>query len=372
MSYDPFARGPYPVGVESHTWVDTSRARTLPVEVWYPASEDFRGQDLDEATCDTFIADWAATLDPEEAPIAIQHAVRDATRAVLDDMPLVLLIHGWAGFRREATFLGTHLASHGYVVVSPDVPGSTWADVDGFLTASGPGASPGLLRDHASGIAADRVQDIPFLISTAVDVLPGVRPTGVGVMGASFGGFSSAIAPSADERVAAVVPMCPANDDAPILAPHRLLAEHLEKPWKSDAAVLMCVGDRDSLLPLYGQFGLLRSLPASNKRLVAMAHADHNHFVDDIETGQEWMGEFVTRVAECFPEGPGNWSYVAESVAPMDRLIPGEQAKAAWRGLALAHFDEHLRGDERAARAMADVDALTGSIAVETTTVECR
>ena len=46
MSYDPFARGPFPVGVMTQAWHDARRDRTLDVEIWYPASDAVRGGDL--------------------------------------------------------------------------------------------------------------------------------------------------------------------------------------------------------------------------------------------------------------------------------------------------------------------------------------
>ena len=34
--YDPFSRGPHPVGVRDATWTDEARERTLPISIWYP------------------------------------------------------------------------------------------------------------------------------------------------------------------------------------------------------------------------------------------------------------------------------------------------------------------------------------------------
>ena len=367
MPYDPFARGIHPVGVTSQAWTDHDRDRVLEVEIWYPGDESHRGQDLDEATWDTFLPDWSAALDPSEAVPITQQAVRDAAWSPDGPFPLILLIHGWAGFRREATFIGTHLASHGYVVVSPDVPGSTWGAVDAFLTAQSPVGDPEALLEHSRSIAANRVADIPFLIDAAIDALP-VQPEGIGVTGASFGGFSSLVAPTADPRVGAIAAMCPANDDAPIVAPARVMSDYLEAPWLSDAATVILVADRDSLLPLYGQLRLLRMIPATDKRLVCLTRADHNHFVDDIDVGHAWLIEFVRQVAAIFPNGPGDWPRVAGSIGPIEQLVPGEQAKQAWRGVVTAHFDAHLHGNAAAADRMRDVDAMLSSIGVESST----
>src|SRR5215467_1648925 len=52
--YDPFARGPFPVGVRTFHAVDAVRNRRFPCEVWYPAALQHAGQDLAPATQDTF------------------------------------------------------------------------------------------------------------------------------------------------------------------------------------------------------------------------------------------------------------------------------------------------------------------------------
>lgn len=368
-SYDPFARGAFPVGVRSEEWHDAARDRTLPVEIWYPAADDYAGQDLDPATWDVFPPVWAADGVAAPDEMCAQSAVRGATTRELDaPAPLVLLIHGWAGFRRESTFIATHLASRGYIVVSPDVIGSTWDDVDALLTSLEPVGRREDLVNHAEASAIARIGDIAFLITTAVERLP-VRDGGVGVTGASFGGYSSLVAPTSDGRVAAIAAMCPANDDGMVISGGSLYNSRIRAPWKSDPATLILAGDRDSLLPLYGQLTLLKEVPATRKQVVAMARADHNHFVDDVELGQAWLGEFAERVGRIFPDGPGNWSLIAQCVQPMEALVPGAEAKLAWQGIIAAHFDAHLRDDPQAMAAVADIDALAQQVGVDVTTI---
>ena len=48
--YDPFARGPFPVGVRTQELNDGSRQRKLPIEFWYPVTDNYKGQDLDRET----------------------------------------------------------------------------------------------------------------------------------------------------------------------------------------------------------------------------------------------------------------------------------------------------------------------------------
>src|SRR5690348_5730962 len=124
-AYDPFARGRHPVGVKT---LDLQRgSRPVPVELWYPATDDHAGRDVDPATRDTY------DLLPGFPP-AWQEAVRDA-RPHAGRHPLVMFSHGYGGHRRQSTFLCTHLASHGYVVAAVDHTGNTILDSMQFLLA---------------------------------------------------------------------------------------------------------------------------------------------------------------------------------------------------------------------------------------------
>jgi len=57
-------------------------------------------------------------------------AMRDATCGSLDNISLVVISHGYTGYRTIMYYLGEHLASHGYLVVSIDHTDSTNEDVD--------------------------------------------------------------------------------------------------------------------------------------------------------------------------------------------------------------------------------------------------
>ena len=52
--YDPFNRGPHPVGTRQFSWTDEARNHTMPVDVWYPATENYQGQDLTPETQASF------------------------------------------------------------------------------------------------------------------------------------------------------------------------------------------------------------------------------------------------------------------------------------------------------------------------------
>ena len=72
MTYDPFNRGERPVGVRTIETTNEPRSgRQVTVEVWYPATAEYRGKDTNESTFDRFTV--GAGL-PEQS----QEAVRDA------------------------------------------------------------------------------------------------------------------------------------------------------------------------------------------------------------------------------------------------------------------------------------------------------
>ena len=106
-TYEPFERGPHPVGVSSSSWGDTDRGCSLDVEIWYPAAETPAGQDLDEATQDQFVVPG---LSGEEGSTASQSAVRDAEALAEDCCPS-------CGVRRMVE-TAAHLVDH----VLPRIP----------------------------------------------------------------------------------------------------------------------------------------------------------------------------------------------------------------------------------------------------------
>ena len=343
--YDPFRRGSAPVGVQTLIWRDPARERDLRVEVWYPANDRYQEQDLDPETQDTYPAVWVDPGADEPAPPMRQAAVRDAD-AASGSWPLILLAHGLAGFRQESSFLGTHLASHGYVVVSADFIESTYKVFEAVM-ASADGQSEPFLKACIEMRDA-RKADIPFLVAKATDVLP-VEPGGVGVTGASLGGWTSLMAPSVEQRVRAVAPMCPGGGSSPIKADGHPFLLREELNWGRSVPTLMMVADRDSLLPLWGQLELFRRIQGPTQ-LAILLNADHNHFVDDIEVGQRWLADFIREFTDAFGHESGRWDWCIEAIEPPERLCPPDHAHHAWSALATAHFDAYLRDEPKAAR----------------------
>lgn len=106
--------GPYDVGVRTIQLADRE------VEVWYPAT-GAAGQPKDEYFIRDELPAWLNDLIPADVnPPFVTDAVRDLPLAQDGPYPLVLFSHGFASYRTQSTFLTTHLASWGFVVVSPD------------------------------------------------------------------------------------------------------------------------------------------------------------------------------------------------------------------------------------------------------------
>lgn len=320
MVYDPFARGHHPVGVATVELVDAARDRRLSVEVWYPADAAHAGADLDPARRDRY------TLLPG-FPEPWQLAVRDATPAA-GPRPLVVFSHGFAGHRRQSTFFTTHLASHGYVVVSADHAGNTFVD---------------LMTDRSRAIAevwrssmAARPLDVRFLIDAAAGGKLGIpaETARVGITGHSFGGWTSVRSVADEPRLAAVVALAPA-----IGVPG--LRDALDLAWTRPVPTLVIAAARDSIVALDTVERTFAEL-APPADLVVLADTDHLHFCDNAKLVHE---QFRAMPFQLVPLG--------QPLPPFAELAPAAAGLDATSGLGLAHLDAHVR-DHTDARAWLD------------------
>src|SRR5215472_6464344 len=144
MPYDPFLRGPFPVDARTIEARDTARDRLFPCEIWTSA-------------------------------------------ATQDAQPLIIYSHASGGSRRAATFLCTHLSSHGYVVAALD-----HSEVVAPELGRRDGETPGQAAARADAVVASRVPDLRFLLGQAQRgaASAGVNATRIGVVGHSLGGWT--------------------------------------------------------------------------------------------------------------------------------------------------------------------------------------
>ena len=141
---DLAARGPWPVGVR------TVQLDGRPVEVWYPARRDTPD------TAPRVRYDLRLAMPPAEAakvPDADNAWLEcDCVRDVEVDVshgpyPVVMFLHGAASFRMQSTFLTTHWASRGFVVIAPDLPGVGLNAILGGEPTMFPALIPGSVLD---------------------------------------------------------------------------------------------------------------------------------------------------------------------------------------------------------------------------------
>ena len=154
--------------------------RSLTLEVWYPSTDD---------------ATKAKTTYENELRSGQKFSIAaDAGRDIAfddsQDWPLVVISHGYTGYRTIMFYLGEHLASHGYVVVGIDHTDSTNEDID-FATAPFAGFMSTLIN---------RSRDQQFVLdyfgesqSTQTTFNQDVQWTAnsAGVIGYSMGGYGA-------------------------------------------------------------------------------------------------------------------------------------------------------------------------------------
>ena len=197
--YFPTLAGPYAVGHERYDITDPDRDdRTLGLDVWYPVLPA-DAEDAEPA---------AYQITPEVLgllPLPARFAKVDVPVAPNKTRHLIVFSHGSGGFSTNSIALTELLATHGYIVASPDHTGNT-------LFGS---------TDPSEVVAVNRVGDVQFVIDHMMsrsaddeDMLYGkIKPDEVGVTGHSFGGFSAMGAVTGwegipgDPRIRAIAPI---------------------------------------------------------------------------------------------------------------------------------------------------------------------
>ncbi len=207
--------GPFPIGIRTYEAVDESRLnvtgngpRPVTFDVYYPSSA---------AAVEGVPQEIVSVLGIEILPTPSFRDVQTADGV----FPMVLFSHGFEGIRFQSFFHVAHLASHGFIVVSPDHHGNTIPD--------------GLADIVDPATAVNRAFDMKFLMDRILD--PGtdsgaefaasIDAARIGMSGHSYGGYEAFILTGGevrgssldettvtlgtftDARIKAILPMAP-------------------------------------------------------------------------------------------------------------------------------------------------------------------
>ena len=318
-------RGPYGVGVTTQTFVDASRPtppnrehagapdRTIPVEIWYPAT----GGSTDGEARD-------APFDDAGAPY-----------------PLIIFSHGYGSFARQSASYAQHLASRGYVVASPTFPGTNTA-------------TPGGPRIH---FTVDQPPDITFILDELTALAGddswmfagGIDMERIGLTGHSLGGLTTMLTLYGELRD-------PRIDAGVAISPFAcLLTEDLAAA--NDATPLMVIGgSMDSLVGPTSIRTAYDVAPAP-KYFFDIVGADHTRFTDvDIEdteipniVAELAKGTLIEDAIALSGEIDGNLAACADLSNPAtDPIIEGARQRELLRTAATPFFEAYLRDDEAA------------------------
>ena len=312
-------RGAYGVGVTTMELVDTSRPteaynsyegddkRTLPTEVWYPTDPSAAGPEARDAE-----------LDADGGPY-----------------PLIVFSHGFTSNRRQSVVYTQHLASHGYIVVSPDFP----------TTGSAAPAGPYFLG------VLNQPGDVSFLIDQflAFNEESGNRfegaidPETIGATGHSMGAFTTEASiwgEGRDERIDAALPI---SGTGCFLSPEDI----------GDVAVpvMLLTGSNDLIVPAAAN-RVAYDMANPTRYWVELVGGNHIRFADfdlddsigvaaleDAGVGDEnenaVIDEAMQDVEPCQRRGTEN-----------DPPLTLERQQELLRAFATPFFDGYLRGDD--------------------------
>lgn len=315
------------------------------VEVWYPVTPT-DGLETADVTYDVrdFVPESIRAILTGDAPATYTFSgVRDGE--VADGVfPVVLFSHGFTGMRLQSTFLTSHLASWGMIVVSPDHPSRDLA---------------GVLGGTASGDRADAVDDLLSALELVLaDPVLGAHADAeqVAALGHSAGG-GTVLAAAADPRIDGYVSMA-----SGAFAPEGQTAELPAKPsFFMAGSVDAVVTAEEATRPAY-------EAAPSPSALWVLDGVGHNGFDDFCTFGN---GTGIIGVAEASGLGAlldaqpqlralGEDGCVAPAVA-VDTTFPiVRHAVTAWL--------RQLFGTDAVASGIASVPAGTYSVEVEALT----
>jgi len=313
-------------------------------EVWYPApAGSAAGHEPDTYHIRDFLAPALANLLP---PSVDPPFTTDAVRGLpaLDGrFPLVLFSHGFASFRLQSTFLTTHLASWGFVVISPDY------FERGLQSFGGTPPAP----SHPDSEVAQLAVDAAIALDTGTGPLSGrIDTSRLFPIGHSAGGGTSTQLAGSRTDVSSWIAMSSGISLTPSLFnPTPKVPAALADPDKS---VMWITGADDHVARLDGVLDAYR-YSAGEKKLVVVPRSGHNNAMSDIcEIGSDQGGviglakgaglplpDFIVTLAQdgCLPpnaKSPEVWPIVRHFITAELRYRSGLDPQPVGLGTGVA------------------------------------
>ena len=348
--------GPFPVGVKTIEILDTGRRkpdgtpRKLVTEIWYPATQATKGKPGSAYDIKLiFTAEQQVKLNAANVPALPTSAVRDAPPAVSHGpFPLVIFSHGQAAVRWQSTYLTVFLASHGYIVASPDHEGGTLYDV-----------VRGQLSAVTEGID-NRPQDVTYLVNRLSRLPAGDSLTGMidiehlGVCGHSFGALTSLRVAALDKRIKAIVPQAPVTTDYAWIG--------LPIPTELKIPVQIQGAHQDKTLPWDDNVTPTWAAMKKPRQLLDVVNGGHFTFSDLCQFDLATLADTVqldvmgTDIKKVLSDGCGPMNPAASVAQPL------------MRHFAIGFFNAELRGStkSRALLTQSKADSFGAGVAVFT------
>ena len=278
----PDEPGPFAVGTEQHD-ADSRTGITLPVQVWFPASE---------AGEETYLYDGILEGDASVSAEPDCSVVRQ----------VLVFSHGNSGIRYQTWSVMEFLAGHGWIVVAPDHVDNTYLDFDMDLWPRIAMRRPWDIADAFDWLAAEAADE-------GSDLFGCIDPAaGYAVSGHSFGGYTSygVAGASIDMELMATecaqdpVEGCDAVDEWVAANPGERFADRSDPrawaavPWapawhevfagtiaEIEVPVMVIGGDRDTLTSWESAVEpSFRELPPTPRYLAGLGDTGHYSFTD--------------------------------------------------------------------------------------------
>lgn len=116
-----------------------------------------------------------------------------------DDLPAMLIQHGYGAQKDDLLPLATSLVAHGFIALLPDA----WGHGERF-PVSGPNWMTQIAADYFMEVVRNTVDDMRVALTWLAQV-PGARADGLIVSGFSMGAIASLVIGTEDERVTGVI-----------------------------------------------------------------------------------------------------------------------------------------------------------------------